>query len=139
MKKVKESGMAISGINIAPVINVAFVLVLVLLMTAPLLDIPNLPVNLPEAVTEETKQRNIAVSLASDGRLSVNSEVVSAGDLVPMLRAMLKADKGVVVIIRADKDCAYGDVENLIDTVKNRTGAKRIAVATKQVTRLKEK
>lgn len=138
IKKVKESGQAISGINISPVINVALVLVLVLLMTAPILDIPNIPVNLPEAVTEEAKTRNITVSIASDGRLSINSEIVTINELAPKLRRMLKKDRGVVVIIRADKDCMYGDVENILRIIKNQARAKKVAIATKQAAKLKE-
>lgn len=138
IKKVKESGQAISGINISPVINVALVLVLVLLMTAPILDIPNIPVNLPEAVTEEAKTRNITVSFASDGRLSINSEIVTINELAPKLRRMLKKDRGVVVIIRADKDCMYGDVENILRIIKNQARAKKVAIATKQAAKLKE-
>ena len=133
MKKVKESGTGISGIYITPIIDVALVLVLTLLITAPVLNIPNLPVNLPEAVTEETKERNISVTLTSEGKLSINAEIISPNDLVPKLRAMVKKDKKAVVIIRADKECAYGDVERLLDLIKNGAGAQRIAIGTKQV------
>ncbi|MFH1282207.1 MAG: biopolymer transporter ExbD [bacterium] len=139
MKKIKESGQSITGINIAPVINVALVLVLVLLMTAPLLDMPtNIPVNLPEAVTEETKERNIAVSLAVDGRMAVNSEPVTLQTLVPVLKNLVRKDKNAVVIVRADKDCYYGDVEELINIIKNKIGPGRISVATKQIVRMEK-
>jgi hypothetical protein len=37
-----------------------------------------------------------------------------------------------MVIIRADKDVDYENVENLIETIKTKTRAKKIAVATKQ-------
>ena len=36
------------------------------------------------------------------------------------------------MIIRADKDIPYGEVEKIFDIVVERAGAKRIAVATEQ-------
>jgi len=39
-----------------------------------------------------------------------------------------------MVIIRADKDVDYESVENLIETIKTKTRADKIAVATKQKT-----
>lgn len=132
MKKIKESGQPIGGVNIAPVINVAFVLVIVMLMTAPILNIPNMPVDLPEAVTTETKEQNITVSLAKDGRVSVDEEIVEWDMLTKKLNAKLKRNKKILVIIRADKNVLYSKVENLIDIIKTRTQARKIAIATVQ-------
>lgn len=132
MKKIKESGQPIGGVNIAPVINVAFVLVIVMLMTAPILNIPNMPVDLPEAVTTETKEQNITISLAKDGRVSVDEEIVEWDMLTKKLNAKLKRNKKILVIIRADKNVLYSKVENLIDIIKTRTQARKIAIATMQ-------
>lgn len=132
MKKIKESGQPIGGVNIAPVINVAFVLVIVMLMTAPILNIPNMPVDLPEAVTTETKEQNITISLAKDGRVSVDEEIVEWDMLTKKLNAKLKRNKKILVIIRADKNVLYSKVENLIDIIKTRTQARKIAIATVQ-------
>lgn len=134
MKRVKETAQAIVGVNIAPVINVSFVLVIVMLMTAPILNIPNLPVNLPEAVTTETKEANITVTLTADGRISVDEKIVSWNGLPAELNKKLKKNKKILVIVRADKDILYSKVEDLIDLLKRKTYAKRIAIATKQRT-----
>lgn len=132
MKKIKESGQPIGGVNIAPVINVAFVLVIVMLMTAPILNIPNMPVDLPEAVTTETKEKNITISLAKDGRVSVDEEIVEWDMLTKKLNAKLKINKKILVIIRADKNVLYSKVEDLIEIIKTQTQARRIAIATMQ-------
>ena len=135
MKRVSESGQPIGGVNIAPVINVAFVLVIVMLMTAPILNIPNIPVDLPEAITTEAKESNISISLAEDGRVSVDEEIVTWDTLPQKLNAKLKRDKNIMVIVRADKNIEYHQVEKLMDMIKNNTRAKRIAVATRQRTK----
>lgn len=133
MKRVKESAQPIGGVNIAPIINVSFVLVIVMLMTAPILNIPNMPVDLPEAVTIEAKESNITISMARDGQVSVDEEIVEWNMLPEKINAKLKK-KQVVVIVRADKNIVYSKVESLIDMIKTHTNAKRIAIATKQRT-----
>jgi len=129
-KQIEEN--SIAGINMVPVINVALVLVIVLIITAPILSIPNIPVNLPKAVTIEAKERNITISYGKDGRIAINTQVVSWEDLVPKLKYRLKENSKVLVIIRADKDIPYGEVEKIFDLVVKKAGAKRIAVATEQ-------
>jgi len=129
---------SIAGINIAPVINVALVLVLILMITTPIINMPSIPVNLPKAVTIEAKERNISVTYANDGRVAINTQVVSWEQLIPRLRSMLKRDPKVLVIIRADRDVPYGEVEKIFDLVVKHAGAKRIAVATEQKRLYKE-
>ena len=129
-KEIEED--SIAGINIAPIINVALVLVIILIITAPILSIPNIPVSLPSAVTIEAKERNITISYARDGRIAINTQVVSWEDMVPNLKYRLKEDSKALVIIRADKDIPYGEIEKIFDIVVKKAGAKRIAVATEQ-------
>jgi len=129
-KEIEED--SIAGINIAPIINVAIILVLILIITAPILSIPNIPVSLPRAVTIEAKERNITISYAKDGRIAINTQVVSWKDMVPNLKYRLKENSKALVIIRADKDIPYGEIEKIFDIVVKKAGAKRIAVATEQ-------
>ena len=135
-KEIEEN--SIAGINIVPIINVALVLVIVLIITAPLLSIPNIPLNLPKAVTIEAKERNITISYGKDGRIAINTQVVSWEDLVPKLKYRLKENNKALVIIRADKDVPYGEVEKIFDIVIKKAGAERIAVATEQRREYKE-
>ncbi len=134
MKKVREYGNAISGINITPIIDVTLVLLIIMLVAAPVLNIPNMNVELPEAYTSETKEQNISISLGTDLRVAIDENIVPLEDLPRLLERLLKKKKGSVVIIRADKDVDYENVENLIETIKTKTHARKIAVATKQKT-----
>lgn len=134
MKRVKEQGNAISGINITPIIDITLVLLIIMLVAAPVLNIPNMNVELPEAYTSETKQQNVSVSLGTDLRVAIDENIVPIENLPRLLDAVLKKKPSSIVIIRADKDVDYENVENLIETIKTKTRAKKIAVATKQKT-----
>lgn len=132
MKKVKEHGSAISGINITPIIDVTLVLLIIMLVAAPMLNLPNMDVHLPEAFTSEMKEQSFSVSLGSDLRIAIEDKIVTVENLPRLLDGLLKKRPNHVVIIRADKDVDYESVENLMEIIKRKTRAKRIAVATKQ-------
>ena len=133
MRMTKQiEGDSIAGVNISPIINVALVLVIVLIITAPILSIPSIPIKLPRAVTIEAKERNITISYSKDGKVAIDTQVISWKDLVPKLKYRLKENSKALVIIRADKDVPYGEIEKIFDIVIKKAGAKRIAVATEQ-------
>jgi biopolymer transport protein ExbD len=132
VKKTRDQGNSISGLNITPIIDVALVLVIVMLVAAPVMNIPNMDLNLPDAYTSESKEQNISVSMDVNGRLAVDEKMVTPESLPAVLNAKLKKRPKTLVIVRADKDVEYAVVENLMDLLKTRTKTKRVAVATKQ-------
>ena len=132
MKKVRDQGAGISGINITPIIDITLVLLIVMLVAAPVLNIPNMEVTLPDAYTAETKEKNISVSLGTDLRVAIDEDIVAVGELPRRLDDKLKKKNNPMVIIRADKDVDYEDVENLMEVIKTKTRAKKSAIATRQ-------
>lgn len=132
MKRVKEQGGAISGINITPIIDITLVLLIIMMVAAPMLNLPNMDVQLPEAFTSEMKEQSFSVSLGNDLRVAIEDKIVPLANFPRLLDGMLKKKPHYVVIIRADKDVDYESVETLMEIIKMKTRAKRIAVATKQ-------
>jgi biopolymer transport protein ExbD len=132
MKVTRTDEIPIGGVYIAPIINVAFVLVIVLMMVAPIVNIPSIPVELPEAVTKESKEQNVTISYSKDGRLAIDAEEVTWEELVPKVRKKIGKRRNVYVIVRADKDIPFGKVEKIFDILVKKVRARRVAVATKQ-------
>jgi biopolymer transport protein TolR len=124
----------ITKINVTPIIDVALVLVIILLVTAPLLSVADLPVDLPQARTREAEdERNVSITLSSTGRLAVDDQVIPSEDLPTFLRAKLakRENQDVLVVVRADSGAPYEAVRHLLQEAKT-AGASRIAIATKQ-------
>ncbi len=125
----------ITKVNVTPVIDVALVLVIILLVTAPMMSAADRPVNLPEARTREAEdQRNVSVTIASDGSIAVDkTELASVADLRPTLAARLAepANEGVLVVLRADTAVPFQVVREALSDVRA-AGAHRIAIATRQ-------
>jgi biopolymer transport protein ExbD len=124
----------ITKVNVTPIIDVALVLVIILMVTAPLMTTADLPVNLPAARTREAeRERNVSVTLGSDGRLAVDDRNVPADSLLAVLTARLAAEKNpnVLVVVRADTHARHVQVRALLDAARD-AGAHRIAIATRQ-------
>ena len=123
----------ITKVNVTPIIDVALVLVIILLVTAPLISVADLPVNLPQAHTREAEdQKNVSITLGSGGELAVDDRIVLETELATALSERL-ADLGtnVLVVVRADADAPSGHVRALLDLARG-AGAKRLAIATRQ-------
>src|SRR5713226_1402039 len=102
---------SLAGVNIIPVIDVSLVLLIILLATSPILNLPGFEVKLPKAVTAESKEKNISITLPVKGELAANHAKVHATTLIPALQKELKDKSDFLVIIRADQGVAYGKVE----------------------------
>jgi biopolymer transport protein ExbD len=136
MKQRRLSPEPITKVNVTPIIDVSLVLVIILLVTAPMMSVADLPVNLPSARTREAEdQRNISVTLGSDGGMAVDQQRVTAELLAPTLAKRLAepGNKGVLVIVRADTNAPYSSVRKILSDARI-AGATRVAIATRQRT-----
>jgi biopolymer transport protein TolR len=126
----------ITKINVTPIIDVALVLVIILLVTAPMLSVADLPVNLPQARTREAEdERNVSITIGSDGALAVDERIVAADALQAALSRRLAepGNQDVVVVVRADTNVPYASLRDVLDQARA-AGAARLAIATRQKT-----
>jgi biopolymer transport protein ExbD len=124
----------ITRVNVTPIIDVALVLVIILLVTAPMLSVADLPVELPAAHTREAEdERNVSITLSANGYVAVDEEVVERSSLRDKLAARLaqSGNAGVLVVVRADSGAPYGAVREVLADARA-AGAKRLAIATRQ-------
>jgi len=125
----------ITRLNLTPIIDVALVLVIILLVTAPMLSVADLPVELPTAHTRglETR-RNISITLGTGGGTAVDDIVMPREELRAALSRRLAAegDAEVLVVIRADATIPYEEVRSALEDAQQ-AGARSLAIATRQV------
>lgn len=124
----------ITKLNLTPIIDVALVLVIILLVTAPMLSVADLPVNLPAARTRGLEdERNISITLDANGDTAIDEDEIRRVDLERVLAARLSKESGheVLVVIRADASLPYAQIRTALDDARA-AGAKRLAIATRQ-------
>ncbi len=124
----------IARINVTPIIDVALVLVIILLVTAPMIAASKMEIDLPEARTRSIEDEvRVSVTIDSDGRVAVDEDEIERRSLARVLRQRIddvKSDN-LLVVVRADAGTSYEAVHEILGEVRL-VGAKRIAIATRQ-------
>jgi biopolymer transport protein ExbD len=132
-RRVSQSEL-ITKVNVTPIIDVALVLVIILLVTAPMMSAADLPVNLPQAHTREAEdERNVSITLGTHGEVAVDERKVERSALRAALAERLArpGDAGMLVVVRADSGTPFQEVRRTLDDARA-AGAKRLAIATRQ-------
>jgi biopolymer transport protein ExbD len=99
----------LSDINITPLLDLAFVLLIIFVITTPLLE-KSIDLKLPHGGQTEQKleKSDIAtVEISSTGVYALNKQRMYFSQLIPRLVQDYRANPNLVVYIRADKDCRY--------------------------------
>ena len=124
----------LTRINVTPIIDVALVLVIILLVTAPMLNVANMDLVLPEAHTRGPEDdRKIVVTISRLGELAVNETAVVAEQFTAVLGSQLHTagEENALVVVRADRDLPHGTVKKILEEARD-AGAQRLAIATNQ-------
>ena len=124
----------VAGINVTPIIDVALVLVIILLITAPMITALNMDIELPQAKTRSIEDEvRLSITLGKDGALAVDEDIIAPQNLRSELgqRIADAPDENILVVVRADAMIPYENVREIIESAKQ-AGAKRIAIATRQ-------
>ena len=121
----------ISQINVTPLVDVMLVLLVIFMVTAPIIQ-QGVQVNLPQAKAAAIPGTDelLVVSIAKNGRIYLNDNVMTLDELGAKMRAIRAnlADKQVYV--RADQDVRYGLVMQTIAELKQ-AGIDRVGMVTR--------
>ncbi len=115
----KKSRMALSEINVTPLVDVMLVLLIIFMVTAPMMQ-QGLEVNLPE-----TKNGGVAVEedplvlvIQKNKKLSIGTANISLDDLGKKVSAILSTRRNKQINIQADKEVDYGVVAQAMGELK---------------------
>ena len=126
----EQGGGAISNINVTPLVDVMLVLLVIFMVTAPILQ-QGVNINLPKvraaALTGEEQQ--LVVAVTRNGQVYLNDTPTQIAELGPKLQAILKLRPDRQVYLRADQNVRYGEVMQVIATVKG-AGVERLGMVT---------
>jgi biopolymer transport protein ExbD len=121
----------VSKINVTPIIDVALVLVIILLITAPMMTLAEMDLELPAAKTQTLGDEvRVNVTLGREGELAVDDQLVSPAVFVTALRGRLEGKENTLVVIRADAGSPHEQVKALLKGARE-AGAERLAIATR--------
>lgn len=106
-------------LNIAPLIDVVFLLLIFFMLSSHFVTHPGIRITLPEALTAKLHpEKDIVISITKDNSLYLNEEEVSLGSLLDKLRIKLDEAKEKTVIIKADEKIDLGLAVKVMDIAK---------------------
>ncbi len=116
--KVGEEGKVYDDINITPMLDVAYVLLLIfIIMTTA--TVQGITVNLPKASSTPalSKPKTKAISIAQDGTVYLDTYPVSIQELETRLAQYKAATPDLPVVLKADASIQYEKVIEVLDVV----------------------
>jgi biopolymer transport protein ExbD len=118
------------SINIASLIDILFLLLLFFVVTSSFVEHPNIKLALPSASNAEASRfEGIIITISKEGRLFMGKQSIGVSELGVVLRSRVAAVDDPVLVLRADREVAYGVVVAVMDVARG-AGLKRITALT---------
>ena len=115
-------------LDIAPMIDMVFLLLIFFMLTSNFVLQPGIRVSLPKAITSEViSSENLVITLTGQDLLFLNDQPITVGDLMPKVRQATEEDK--TVLLKADTGASLGRVVELWDLCRE-SGVPQINIAT---------
>ncbi len=121
----------LNEINITPLLDLAFVLLIIFVITTPLLE-QGLPLKLPTGGKPDhpIERRDIrTVEIGAQGALMLDRRRLTLDQIEATLARDFQANPNLVVYLRGDENCRWKDVEAVMDRCQRR-GITRISART---------
>ena len=127
----KHSFQTLSEINVTPLLDLAFVLLIIFIITTPLMDKSTsivLPSSkaAPDAVNPALVQ---TVSLSKDDVVALNSQTVSLDQLASLLSEKHLVQPEIAVVVRSHRELPVQKLVDVLDAIR-RAGVTKVGVVT---------
>ena len=109
-------------INLTPLIDVVFILLIFFLLTTTFRSTAGLDVDLPNASTAKspTEKTQVILTLNQAGELFFNDKLLALDEVIQNLKQKVPSQEPIFVILQADERVAHGEVVSLLDPPKKR-------------------
>ncbi|MFA5345798.1 MAG: biopolymer transporter ExbD [Candidatus Omnitrophota bacterium] len=122
-----------TDLNIAPLIDVVFQLLLFFMLTANFITQPGIKLALPAAVSAQPQQEeDLVVFITKDNELYLNQAEVSLEDLPGRLKSGMITAKKKTVVIKADERINFGFAVKVMDIAKQAEAQGLVISTTKE-------
>ena len=125
----------LSEINITPLLDLAFVLLIIFMITTPLLENSvNLIIPSSGVASAPVKAGQVqTISIDRHEAIRLNDKAVAPADLATRLAELKKANPEVAIVIRPDRDLPVQKLITLMDALQ-RAQISKVGIATKAET-----
>ena len=120
-KTTKHGHGTMTELNITPLLDLVFVLLVIFIITTPQL-VNNLEINLPSAkpppADNRPKPKPGRIEVSAAGRITLNDEVVTVPQLKDKLQQLKTANPDLGVVLKGSDEVDYQVMVNVMDTLR---------------------
>ena len=120
LKKTSRRGHGtMTELNITPLLDLVFVLLVIFIITTPQL-MNNLEINLPSGKppTDKPKIEPTRIEVNGSGQILLDQAPVTAAELKAKLKELKAADPGLGVVVKGADDTDYQTMIGVLDTLR---------------------
>jgi biopolymer transport protein ExbD len=118
------------GIDISPLIDCVFILLIFFIVTTVFVDETGVEVDKPQAASAVRLEKNsILIALTDKGEVVYGGREIGISGVRPLVKRMLQKED-IPVIVQADTDAQTGLLVRIIDEAKL-AGAVKVSIATR--------
>ena len=132
----RQSLSSLSEINITPLLDLAFVLLIIFMITTPLLE-NSMSLIIPSSAAKNsavTSSQVQTISIDRNEAIRLNNKPVDLEALNAQLAEMKRANSDVAVVIRPDRDLPVQKLITLMDALQ-RAQIMKVGIATRVETK----
>ena len=128
----RQSLSTLSEINVTPLLDLAFVLLIIFMITTPLLESSmNLVIPSSDAANPPINTSQVqTVSIDRTDTIRFNNQVMDLKTLTAQLSLLRQANPDVAIVIRPDRELPVQKLIGLMDAVQQ-AGITKVGIATK--------
>jgi biopolymer transport protein ExbD len=132
----RQSLSSLSEINITPLLDLAFVLLIIFMITTPLLEssmsliIPSSGAKSPPVTSSQVQ----TISIDRNEAVRFNNQVVDLETLSAQLAELKRANPDVAIVIRPDRELPVQKLVTLMDALQY-AGIMKVGIATRAETK----
>jgi len=122
LKKTSKRGHStMNELNITPLLDLVFVLLVIFIITTPQL-VNNLEINLPSGkpppADNKPKPKPSRIVVSAAGQITLNDEVVTVPQLKDKLQALKSSNPDLGVVLKGSDEVDYQVMVNVMDTLR---------------------
>ncbi len=130
----RESSIEVDdALNLTPMIDCVFLLLIFFMVTTVFKQPYTLVVELPEAQQAQVvEEKKLVASISADGRMEINRVPVDLSTIDEVLRREQQGTRSLTLVVRTDKETRHKHLLDLFEAAK-RVGIEKIPLATEEL------
>lgn len=127
----KEEKKRRTTINITPLIDVLFILLIFFMVSSSFIEQPGMKLELPTIQSKEVARvENLVMHISKEGEIFLADKPVTLDNLGAEIEAMIPNIQEKTLILKADKEAQHGLIVEIMDIAK-RSGLTKIVIGAK--------